>query len=74
MLFSCKKENQKTCRWELYLKSKSKITGFYQPTRRIVETYSGSTADTCSKLFVGKEVILRETTDSIITVIYNKEF
>jgi hypothetical protein len=52
------------CRWRIYEKHKSKITGLYDPTRFYQETY---VTDTCSKLYVGKIVVYRETTDSLIT-------
>ena len=52
------------CTWKILEKSKSKVTGFYQPVKQFVETY---TTDTCTKLFVGRVVTVRETTDSLIT-------
>lgn len=51
------------CQWNE--KHKSKITGLYGPTKLITETILS--ADSCSKLSVGRIVIIRETTDSLIT-------
>ena len=51
------------CQWQE--KHKSKITGLFTPTLVITENFLS--ADTCSKLFVGKVVTIRETSDSLIT-------
>jgi len=51
------------CLW--YEKHKSKITGEYAPTRGIYETILS--ADSCSKLFVGRVIIISETADSLFT-------
>jgi hypothetical protein len=51
------------CQW--YEKHRSKITGLYDPTLGIVETLSST--DSCSKLFVGRIIVVRETADSLIT-------
>jgi len=59
------------CTWEILLRSQSKITGQYLPTRINRETY---TTDTCTKLFTGRVVVTREAADSIFTSTYNKEF
>ena len=61
------------CAWEVQTKSRSKITGNYLPTTVKVEFYEGAVADTCSKLFEGRVVTVRETTDSLITATYIKE-
>jgi len=53
------------CTWtKIVEKHKSKITGEFGPTRLYVESFN---ADSCSKLFVGRIVVHRETTDSLIT-------
>jgi hypothetical protein len=59
------------CKWKIFEKSKSKITGFFQPVSLYYETY---TTDTCSKLFVGRVVTVRETTDSLITREFIEKF
>lgn len=46
-------------------KKQSKITGLYSPNQIITESFGSS--DTCSKLFVGRVIVYRETTDSLIT-------
>ena len=51
-------------------KHKSKITGLYKPTLLYYETLF---PDSCSKLFVGKIVTYRETTDSLITREFSKK-
>jgi len=53
------------CVLEWLEKHRSKITGLYDPTRGITERLVS--ADSCSKLFVGKVVTWRETADSLIT-------
>jgi hypothetical protein len=51
------------CVWTWHEKHQSKITGLYNPTREKTETYA---ADSCSKLFLGRKITIRETADSII--------
>jgi hypothetical protein len=51
------------CIWRSYEKSQSKATDLYSPTRVYVETYM---ADSCSKLYMGRKIIVRETADSLI--------
>jgi hypothetical protein len=51
------------CQW--VEKHKSKITGLYIPASLITEFLLSP--DSCSKLSVGKVVIVRETVDSLIT-------
>ena len=58
------------CNWQILEKHKSKITGLYKPTLVYHETLF---SDSCSKLFVGKIVIYRETTDSLITREFSKK-
>lgn len=58
------------CIWEVIEKRKNKITNLFDPTRLYVETYF---TDTCSKLFVGRIITYRETTDSLITREYSKK-
>jgi hypothetical protein len=53
------------CFLEWHEKHKSKITGFYGPTY-IKQEYLFS-MDSCSKLSIGKVVVLKETSDSLIT-------
>jgi hypothetical protein len=53
------------CSLEWHEKHKNKITNELGPVRLVVETIVS--ADSCSKLSVGKIVIIRETTDSVIT-------
>jgi hypothetical protein len=53
------------CNLEWYEKHKSKVTGNYGPTLVFNETLLN--ADSCSKLFIGRVVIIRETSDSLIT-------
>jgi len=60
-----KKDCNSFCSCEWYEKHKSKITGQFGATL-LVQEYLLS-ADTCSKLSVGKVVVVRETTDSLIT-------
>ncbi|HEX6427422.1 MAG TPA: hypothetical protein VF008_07030 [Niastella sp.] len=57
------------CTWTYYDKFKSKITNHYGPTKAHVETYVG---DTCSTLYVGRVIVIKETTDSIYTREYIK--
>ena len=52
------------CVWQYLDKTRSKITGLYSPTRMSVEVYA---ADSCSKLFLGRVIVIRETTDTIVT-------
>ena len=59
------------CNWEILMQSRSKITGQYRETSIMRETY---TTDTCTKLFTGRVVVTKETTDSIFTSTYSKEF
>jgi hypothetical protein len=60
------------CNCEWTEERKSKITGLYDLNRSVVETFLS--ADTCSKLYIGRIVVIRENTDSIITrkLIYKK--
>lgn len=51
------------CEWQE--KHKSKITGLYSPTKLITEFILS--ADSCSKLFVGRVITISETSDSLIT-------
>jgi hypothetical protein len=60
------------CHCEWYEKHKSKITALFNSTRLITETLVS--ADSCSKLSVGKVVIVRETADSLITRELVKKF
>jgi len=60
------------CHCEWYEKHKSKITGLFSPTFFISETLLS--ADSCSKLSVGRVVVVRETSDSIITRELTKKF
>jgi hypothetical protein len=53
------------CRCEWHEKHKSKVTGLFGEVKLITETLLS--ADTCSKLSVGKIVVVRETSDSLIT-------
>ena len=53
------------CYCEWIEKHKGKLTGDFNPNRGIKEFLLS--ADTCSKLSVGRVVIIRETTDSLIT-------
>ncbi len=59
------------CNWQILEKRKSKITGLFTPSYRYNETYF---ADSCTKLFEGRIVVYRETTDSIITREFQKKF
>ncbi len=61
------------CSWKVLIRQRSKITGLYNPTLTRQEFFLGAAADTCSTLFKGREVVLRETADSLITVIYQEE-
>ena len=60
------------CVVEWLEKHKSKITNQYGPTILVVDR--DLLADSCSKLFVGKLVVVRETTDSLITRELSKKF
>jgi hypothetical protein len=51
------------CKW--LEKRKSKITGEFTPARVIIETFLSP--DTCSKLFIGRLIVVKETADSFIT-------
>ena len=62
------------CIWRVLFRHKSKITGLYTPTTVKVETYLNQPIDTCSKLFVGRVVIVSETTDSIHTAEYLEQY
>jgi hypothetical protein len=53
------------CALEWHEKHKSKITNQFGPTYIITENILS--ADSCSKLAVGKVVVVRETADSLIT-------
>lgn len=55
------------CNWQHLDRARSKTDGGYAPTRSGRETYA---ADSCSKLYQGRVIVLRETTDSI----YTREF
>lgn len=55
------------CRWRWIEKSRSKITNLYSPTRAGSEVYA---ADSCAKLYQGRQIVVRETSDSI----YTREF
>lgn len=57
------------CTWTCHDKQKSKITNNYGPTRQKLHTYLG---DSCSLLYVGKVIVIKETTDSIYTREYMK--
>jgi hypothetical protein len=46
-------------------KHQSKTTGLFNPTKNIFETFLS--ADTCSKLNIGRIIVYRETADSLIT-------
>lgn len=52
------------CRWQWHEKAKHKGTGLYSPTRAGTEVYM---ADSCSKIFLGRVIIVRETVDSAYT-------
>lgn len=60
------------CALEWHEKHKSKITNQYGPTQLITETILS--ADSCSKLAVGKVVVIRESADSLITRELVKKF
>jgi len=60
-----RKDCSSFCSCEWYEKHKSKVTGQYGPTL-LVQEYLLS-ADTCNKLSIGRLVVFRETTDSLIT-------
>lgn len=60
-----KKDCSSFCFLEWHEKHKSKITGFYSPTY-IKQEYLFS-RDTCSKISVGKIVVVKETADSLVT-------
>ena len=53
------------CYCEWYEKRKSKITGQFGPTGAFGEIILSK--DSCSKLFVGRVITIRETADSLIT-------
>lgn len=53
------------CHLQWLQKHQSKITGLFSPTRTISETLFS--ADSCSKLSVGRILTERETADSLIT-------
>lgn len=53
------------CRCTWLEKHKNKLNNQYGPVMQYLETFT--TADTCSKLFVGRVITVRETTDSLIT-------
>lgn len=55
------------CTWTLQDKFQSKITGQFKPVQQRRETFQ---QDSCSKLFVGRVIVLQETADSI----YTREF
>lgn len=57
------------CTWQYLDKTRSKITGLYSPTKLGVEVYA---ADSCSKLFLGRIITIRETTDTIVTREFSK--
>lgn len=52
-----------SCEWNE--KHRSKLTGLYNPTKRITEVLFSS--DSCTKITVGQIIIYRETSDSLIT-------
>jgi len=58
------------CEWNE--KHKSKFTGLFGPTLFISETLLST--DSCSKLSAGRVVVVRETTDSLITRELVKKF
>jgi hypothetical protein len=60
------------CALEWHEKHKSKITSQFGPTYLITETILS--ADSCSKLGVGKVVVVRQTADSLITREVVKKF
>ncbi len=51
------------CTWRE--RQQSKITGNYGPVIQYKETFTN--ADTCSTLFIGRIITVRETSDSLIT-------
>ncbi len=53
------------CAVEWHEKHKSKITGQFGPVRLVTETLLA--ADSCSRLSAGKVVVVRESSDSLIT-------
>jgi hypothetical protein len=55
------------CIWKWHEKRKSKITGLFGPTGVNTEIYK---KDSCSTLYIGRKVTVKETTDSI----YYREF
>jgi hypothetical protein len=66
LFIGCKKDGGKGC-WMPWLeKHKSKLTGFYGPTLGMQETFVN--AYTCSKFFIERVIIYRETSDSLIFV------
>ncbi|HMT96586.1 MAG TPA: hypothetical protein PKC62_07845 [Ferruginibacter sp.] len=61
------------CKWQVYIKRKSKVTGYYQPIQAINKLFVGATADSCAVLYAGREVIVQETADSLITNVFVEE-
>ena len=61
------------CNWQIFYRSKSKITGNYTPTIAKNQTIF-NTNDTCGKLFVGRTVTVSETTDSLHTAEFVRRF
>lgn len=55
------------CTWTYQDKFQSKATGQFSPTHQSRETYL---IDSCSKLYEGRMIVLKETTDSIYTRIF----
>jgi hypothetical protein len=53
------------CHWEWHEKVRNKQTGQYGQTRARWEYY---VSDSCSKLFVGRVIVINETVDSIYTM------
>jgi hypothetical protein len=66
--FDCKN----FCTLEWHEKHKSKVTNQFGPTLVFGETILS--ADSCSRLSVGKVVVIRETADSVITRTLVKKF
>jgi hypothetical protein len=60
------------CAIEWQEKHKSKVTNQFGPTRIVTENFAS--ADTCSRLSVGRVVVVRETADSLITRELTKKF
>lgn len=61
------------CNWKILLKHRSKITGNYTPNTIKNETIFNIN-DTCGKLYMGRIVIVSETTDSIHTAEFIEHF